>query len=186
MKKGSGHKTFYRELESSLYGSTAAQRQTWAKTILQNGIEIIELAELLKAERRIAVRFLWFLTEVGMLAPDKLFNALPFLLDYCKSQPADYQQSFVSYWLIAGIPTEQETSAINLCFEWLMAAKTNSTIKTRCIWLLQRLAKKYPDLKNELTLCILAQKDKYSQDFERRAIKILKELEAEQNDRQIS
>lgn len=120
---------------------------------------------------------MWFLTEIGMLDPDKLFESLPFLLKLCDQLDPVYKQSFASYWLIAGIPKVQETQAIDLCFEWLISADTNVTIKSRAIWVLLKLTKKYPELKNELKLCIKDQMDKYSKEFEKRAIKILKELE---------
>lgn len=165
-------------LADKLLGSTMQQRKDWAQTLIKNNIDLKDLFPLLQHEHKIAIRFLWFLTEVGALDPQRLHNTLPALYAHCESLNPKYQQSFVSYWLIAGIPPEQEVVAVERCFSWLRSAATNTTIKSRCMWLLQRLIPKYPDLKNELRLSIEKQGGKYSQDFEKRANKILKELEA--------
>ncbi|MBL7931001.1 MAG: hypothetical protein JNL60_03810 [Bacteroidia bacterium] len=171
------YSAFFKELQSTLVKSNAELRKKWASTIVEKDIDLKKLSELLKAERKTAIRFLWFLTEIGMMNPDKLFEALPFLLTRCDKLDPAYKQSFASYWLIAGIPKEQEARAIDLCFGWLVSANTNVTIKSRAIWVLLKLAKKYPELKNELKLCIKDQMNKYSKDFEKRAVKVLKQLE---------
>lgn len=174
----SSYSAFYKELQALLISSDASQRKKWATSIVEKDIDLEELSDLLKEEKKIAIRFLWFLTEIGMIDPDKLFEFLPFLLKLCDQLDPAYKQSFASYWLIAGIPKTQEPKAIDLCFDWLMSADTNITIKSRSIWVLQKLCKKYPELKNELKLCIKHQMDKYSKDFEKRAVKILTELES--------
>lgn len=168
---------FYHELESSLAASTGEQRKKWAITIIENNITIKELSGLLKCEQKIATRFLWMLSDIGILNSDKLLAELPFLLDFCSELKDIDQTCFASLWHYSGVPPENESKAIDLLFQWIQSGHTNVSIKARAIWVLQKLTKKYPELKNELKLCLQDQMDKYSKDFKKRAVKILAELE---------
>lgn len=169
--------TFYEELESFLPTSTAAQRKKWVTTILENEIAIKDLSELLKGDPKIATRFLWLLSELGELSPNALFKELPFLLDLSDELDPKYKTSFANYWLIAGVPTENEGKAIDVLFQWLLSTEINVTIKSRSFLVLFKLTKKYPELKNELKLCLMDQMDKYTDDFKKRAGKLLIKLE---------
>ncbi|HMG14135.1 MAG TPA: hypothetical protein VK590_01740 [Saprospiraceae bacterium] len=164
---------FYKELESFLPTSSAEIRRIWATTIIEKDIDIKELSQLLKGEQKIATRFLWLLSEIGTFNQKKLLDILPFLLDLSDHLDPNYKNSFASFWRIVGVPLENEGIAIDLLFQWLLSPHTNVTIKTRSLFVLYKLTKKYPELKNELKLCLEDLKDKYSKDFEKRANKIL-------------
>ena len=71
---------------------------------------------------------------------------------------------------------QNEARAIDLLFSWLQSANTNVTTKSRALLVLFRLTKKYPELRNELKICIEEQMDRYTVDFAKRAKKILNEL----------
>lgn len=171
------HTEFYEELESSLATSSGESRNVWVKTILENNVKLKDLSGLLLCDKKIATRFLWLLSEVGIANPDKLFAELPYLLDFFEPLNPEYKKSLASYWLIAGIPPENESRAIDLLFHWLLSNDTNITIKSRAALGLYELTKKYPELLNELKLCLTDQMDKYSKDFQKRAAKILTALE---------
>jgi len=168
---------FYKELETSLPSSSGESRKKWVATIVEKDIEIKDLSNLLKCEHKIATRFQWLLSEIGIENPNKLFSALPFLLEFSENLTPVYQQSFANYWLIAGVPPENEGKAIDLSFQWLLSPETNVTIKSRSILVLFNLTRKYPELKSELKLCLKDQMGKYTKDFEKRASKILMKLE---------
>ena len=176
MKVNFSYTEFYQELESSLPASTAEQRKMWAATIVAQDIDIKNLSELLKREQKIASRFLWLLSEIGELNPNKLFNEIPFLWYLCNHHKPDYKTSFATYWLIAGVPSEMEGKAITLLFQWLLSAETNVTTKSRAILVLFKLTKKYPELESELKLCLKDQIDKHSIDFQKRTAKILTKI----------
>lgn len=177
MKVVFSYAKFCKELELSLPASTAEQRNILATTIIENNLHIKDLSGLLRCEHKVASRFLWLLSETGALSPDKLLAELPFLFTlYDELKPA-YRTSFASYWLIAGVPPENESRAIDVLFQWLLSADTNVTIKSRSVLVLFQLTKKYPELKNELKICLEDQMDRYSKDFEKRATKILKQIE---------
>ena len=166
----------YRELESSLPKSTEEQRKVWAEIIIEQHIDLEEFAGLLHAEKKTATRFLWMLSRVGLTRPKKLFDALPFLLEFSEDLDPYYRTSFANFWLIAGVPPENEGKVITICFGWLLSPETNVTIKARAMLVLFKLTGKYPELKNELKLSLADQKDTYSKDFQKRAEKILRQL----------
>lgn len=145
----------------------------WAAKIIEKDIDIKDLSKLLELEHKIASRFLWLLGGIGMANPNKLFNELPFLLDLSNRLDPVYQTSFANFWLIAGVPPENEGVAIDLLFKWLLSKDTNVTIKSRSLSVLFKLTTKYPELKNELRLCLEDQMDKHSYEFKKKATKIL-------------
>lgn len=167
---------FYRELEASLAASTGEQRKMWATRIIRDDLEIKELAGLLTGEQKVATRFLWLLSDVGILAPEKLLSELPFLFQFCTNLNPVYKNSFASFWMYAGVPVENEGEAIDLLFRILLSNDTTVTIKSRGLFVLAKLAKKYPELKPELKICLEEQMDKYSADFRKRAAKLLTEI----------
>jgi hypothetical protein len=177
MKRAFSTTEFYRELEIYLGSSSGEKRKRWARAIIERNVDIKDLCKLLNGDQKIAIRFLWLLTEIGIFHPKILLAELPFLLATCEPLHPFHQKSFVSFWLIAGVPMENEGKAISLLFEWLLSAHTNVTTKSRSMLVLFTLSNKYPELKNELTLCLKEVKDKYTKDFAKRTNKLLQKLE---------
>lgn len=167
----------YKELKFSLATSTGEKRKIWAVIIIEKNIDIKCFSKLLKCEQKIAIRFLWLLSDIGILNPNKLLVELPFLFDLCKDLNPLYKTSFASFWMYCGVPKENEGNAIDLLFDFLLSNDTNVTIKSRALFVLFKLTKKYPEIKNELILCINDQIDKHSIDFKKRAAKILNEID---------
>ncbi len=165
---------FYDELKSALPKSTTQERKIWASIIIQSEFDIKALSKLLLCKKEIASRFLWLLSEIGEINADKLHQELPFLFELNKTdKPLNFQTSFATFWLIAGVPHENEALAIDLLFGWLQSPNINVTTKSRSLFVLVNLTKKYPALKNELKLCLEDQMDKNTKDFNRRAKKVL-------------
>ncbi len=163
---------FYQELETLLPASSMAQRKLWVTTIVEQDIVMKSLSDLLKGDKKIAIRFLWLISEIGMEHPEKLLKELPYLFLISDQLKPEYKTSFANYWLIAGVPIENEGEAIDLLFQWLVSPETNVTIKARSFMVLYQLTQKYPELKNELKLSLEDQMDKYTISFKRRAEKI--------------
>ena len=132
---------------------------------------------MLKCEEKTAIRFLWMLSDVAVLNPNRLFIELPFLLNLCNELNPVYKTSFASYWLYAGVPLINEGEAIDLLFQWLLSPDINVTVKARTFLVLFKLTKKYPEIKNELAFCLKDQMDKHTNEFKKRASKILKQIE---------
>ena len=164
---------FLEELKSSLHKSSYEQRKMWAIYILEKNIDLKELAELLKYEKEIATKFLWMLSDIGILSPNRLLSELPYLLTLCNTLNQDYKTYFASYWIYVGVPSENEGEAIDLLFQFIVSPKTNITVKSRSALVLFNLTKKHPELKNELRYSLKDQLNKYSKDFDKRIAKIL-------------
>lgn len=165
---------FLEELKSFLPNSSYEQRKKWAIFIIENNVDLKELSVLIKCENKISTKFLWMLSDIAILKPNKLFIDLPYLLKLCNSVNPDYTTSFASFWLYVGVPEENEGEAIDLLFQFLVSPKVNVTIKSRSIFVLLNLSKKYPELKNELSYTLKDQLNKYSKDFDKRVAKVLK------------
>lgn len=163
-------------LKHSLSKSTGVQRKEWATEIIEKEIVIRDLFELVNEEQKTASRFLWLLSDIGILNPEKLKSELPHLLVICKKQKPEYKISFASFWLYSGVPTENEGEAIDLLFGWVLSSDVNVTIKSRALLVLFKLCEKHPEIKNELELCLNDQLDKHSNDFKKRANKLLNKL----------
>lgn len=168
---------FYKELAASLAGSSSEQRRIWAAAIVEKNMDIKGFSNLLSCDPKTATRFLWLLSDIGISHPAKLLAALPYLFEVCKQHHRVYLSSFASFWMYVGVPPENEGEAIDLLFQLLVSNETNVTNKSRALFVLFELTKKYPELKNELRAAILDQQDKYSADFKKRAVKILKTIE---------
>lgn len=177
MNSDFSYDAFYKELQAELPTSSAAKRRIWATTIIEEDVDLTKLSKLVTGEQKIATRFLWLLSEIGTFDPNTLLKVLPFLLDLSESLNPVYKQSFASFWHIVGVPIENEGRAIDLLFQLLLSGDTNVTIKSRSLLVLFKLTKKYPELKNELKLCLEDQLGKYSVDFDKRVTKILKAIE---------
>ena len=168
---------FYNKLETSLPTSTVDIRNKWVSEIIENKIEIKDLSKLLWSGKRVSTRFLWLLSEIGMMNPDILHKELPFLLQLGDEiSHFDFKKSFASFWLISGVPLKNESQAIDLLFNWIQSVSTDVTTKSRALLVLFELTKKYPELKNELRICLADQIIKEQNGFTKRAKKIMDQL----------
>lgn len=165
---------FHNELKISLPKSTALERKKWASIIIQEQFKIHSFIDLLKGQKKTALRFQWLLTEIGLLNSSFLYKELPFLLEQSDEiNQIDFKVAFATYWSISGIPPQNEAKAIDLLFNWLICPITNITIKSRSLSALLKLTKKYPDLEYELKVCMEDQMDKNTNSFQLKLEKIL-------------
>lgn len=171
---------FINTLKQSLKSSTLQQRMLWIAQIVDEGMDIKQLCNLfLYEDRTTALRFSWFLSEIGLYKPTALLDILPYLFELReKTSIKDFTYSFVKYWRIAGVPQENKGDAINLLFDWLIDPATSVSVKTHSMEVLFGLTKEFPDLKNELITCIEDQVDKTKVSFGIKAKGILRELKS--------
>lgn len=167
---------FYLELKSSLSSSTDEQRKLWTLTIISENISITSLAPLLSSGGKTSSHFLWLASDVAIQNPKRFLVELPALFDFIEQNHSSYLSSFASWWHYCGVPVENEAKAVDYLFKWFLSGKTSVHIKTRALWVLVELSKKYPELKHELKICLGEEMDKYSAEFRKRAVKILAQL----------
>ncbi|MEZ5016191.1 MAG: hypothetical protein R2800_04010 [Flavipsychrobacter sp.] len=145
----------YQELKAQLKTSTGTQRTAWARYIVEHNINLKALTPLLQEEEKTAMRMAWLLSDVGLCDKEKLFDVLPCLFSIRTTCVAPgFEQQFAKYWRIAGIPEEDKGLAIDYMFQWLVAPEESTHIKTVSLEVLYQVTKEYPELKNELQLCL--------------------------------
>jgi hypothetical protein len=74
------------------------------------------------------------------------------------------------------IPERFQGDVMNICFAYVTDPQEKPAIKTFSLTVLQKFARQYPEIKNELKVIIESQWDNESAAFRSRAKKILKEL----------
>lgn len=174
---GKNINNIYHDLRLHLAGSTFANRRYWAGQIADNDIDLEALLPLLFADRKTAYRFSWLLSDIGEAAPEKLFKVLPYI--FSKRHEVDvpeFEQQFVKYWRICGVPEEDKGISIDMMFRWLTDPATTVHIKTISLTMLYKLTKEYPELKNELRLCLETEAEHNSVSFKKKAKEILNKL----------
>ncbi len=147
--------SIYQELQAQLPTSDGADRRRWAKQIIVQGADLKELCQLVFEEKKTATRFSWLLSDVGIEDAKQLFDVLPYLFaQRDKTDIPNFEQQFAKYWRICGIPEDDKGTAIDLMFQWLTDPHVSTHIKTVSLDVLRELIKEYPELKNELQLCL--------------------------------
>ncbi|MDG1334237.1 MAG: hypothetical protein P8P74_18025 [Crocinitomicaceae bacterium] len=173
----SKHIIYFEKLKVDLPESSAADRRTLAAQLVDEKISIKSLSDLLFEDVKIASRFLWLLTDIAEIDSEKLKKDLVHLFDLCQTlDQIRLEPSFANYWLICGVPEEKEAEYIDFLFEWLSSNESNITTKSRSMFVLQNLARKYPDLRIELKTRIHEQLDRNTDSFRIRAKKVLAQL----------
>lgn len=177
MTKKGNFPAFVEELRQFLPTSTSAQRDVWAQRIVENDWKICDLSCLLQENPKTATRFLWLLTQIGHISPEKLRPELPYLFAVCETIDASYLPSFATFWSVVGVPEEQEGRAVDVLFDVIRNPKTTVTIKSRALSALAKLITKYPELQNEWRSCLEEQQHLHSATYQKRVRKWLMESE---------
>ncbi len=155
-------------LEDGLASSSAADRKAWAQDIIQNDIHLPDLFPLLEKKYTVRSRFIWLLSDIGEADPLRLRKALPAL--YTLSQKIQYtplDEAFARYWLLAGVPLEQEGLAIDRMFQLLQGYTVNVSIKFNAHRVLENMIAKYPELRDEWLLALEDQLGKHTENFDK-------------------
>jgi len=74
------------------------------------------------------------------------------------------------------IPEKLEGEIVDKLFDWLIDPKISVSTKNNCLFALENLCTKYPELKAELITCINDQKELNTRSFQKRADKVLANL----------
>ena len=165
------------KLKQHLPKSNDADRKAWAQEIVHDQVVLEELIPLIHDKKSIASRFMWLLSDVGELQPQKLLEILPHILELSKQNiDLNFPHSLSRYWFIAGVPEQNEVEAIELLFHWLNSPKSNVMLKSTSMMVLDGLVKKHPDLKNEFKSILENQLDRNTDSFKKRALKIYRAL----------
>lgn len=170
-------KKLFHELKILLPNSSGRERFKWAQTIVQQEIDLVRLAGLLEDEYQVSSRFLWLLSEIGLLDPEKLHDFLPTVLKKIRqTNHKNVEASLAKFWLLSGVPPQNESEAITLLFTWIQSNQVNVTGKSRSMQVLYKLSKKYPELTTELKSCLEYQVDKHSTNYQKKVKNLLVQI----------
>jgi hypothetical protein len=165
-----------KEIRLNIGSSSSRYREQLATQILADGIPLQELIDLLLEEHPVSTRFSWLLGDISTQSPDKskeilqaCFGILP------QVRIKNFDRTLAKQAMICGpdLPENLEGEIVHKLFDWLIDPTTSVSTKNHCLFALENLCKKYPELKAELITCINDQKVLYSKDFQRRADKVL-------------
>ncbi|MCB0737880.1 MAG: hypothetical protein KDC92_10235 [Bacteroidetes bacterium] len=166
-----------KQLKLELPQGHAEKRKHFAKLICEQQIDLNDLLPLAFENETVASRFFWLLSDVGEIDARKLVVFLPKLFSIRKE--TTYQNiphSFSRYWNLYGIPQENEAEAIENLFAWLVDSSSEVSVKVHAMRALFKLTKKHDGIRNELAATINRELGKSTQQFDKVASSILKEL----------
>jgi len=170
-------------LEELLFDSSKicilrASEAVFADTGLIEEMYKFALSERPKYARR-AVRVLNIVAEhgPGYLNPflSEILNKIPKLKD------DSLRSNFLRIFTIIPLPDDEDFIGLltQLCFDYLKMQFEKAGVKVYCIDILYRVSQSIPELKHELVLTIMQQKQYDSTAFRSRGTKILKKLRKE-------
>jgi hypothetical protein len=166
---------FKQQLSVSLReDDTDANRRRWAAYIAENKIELVRIADLIHAERFIAMRFMWMVGGLCETSPETVFPAIPyFFSERQRVQILNYHSSLARMFQLVGIPADMEGEAVDAMLIWLQSREENVTTKTRALSALQKLGVKYPELNREIRVILESLLGTHTTTFDRKIRKIL-------------
>ncbi|MEM7552405.1 MAG: hypothetical protein AAF363_22165 [Bacteroidota bacterium] len=120
------------------------------------GDDAVRFEKLLKLftgnEYRLCQRSAWVLSKCYDLNPKLVEPFVPRLIENLKSHDLHdaVKRNTVRVLQFMPIPEESELTLMDVCFRYLSTVKEAVAIKVFSMTVLAKLAKKYPDIKNEL------------------------------------
>jgi hypothetical protein len=127
---------------------------------------------------RITQRAAWPLSHCVEKHPHLLDKYLTTLLDQLeKPHHNAVTRNIIRLLQFADIPDNEAGRVMNLCFDRLMQAGEPVANKAFSLTVLANLAKRYPEIKNEILLCIETQLPNASPGFRARAKQVRRQLE---------
>jgi hypothetical protein len=157
--------------------NTGQRRAEWAEYIIKNNIPLSDLIGLLDFEKPVPMRFIWLVGDLCERQPQIIHSSITtFYARRNEMKFPNFDRSLAKIFWLSGIPDEIEGEAADEMFKWMLDPKISVSTKNYSLFALYNLSKKHPELKNELKIVIEDQLNKNSTSFEKRAKKILAEL----------
>ena len=145
--------------------------------IINEGIDIQDLQDLILDERKTAMHFSWMLGGICMTHPQNLNGSLIYFFEKRHEVKfVNFDRSLAKFFLYSGIPSEIEGKVIDVLLSWLDMSGISVSTKCYAMQCLVKVVKKYPELRKELILIIENQLGKNSISFDKLALKIVDQL----------
>lgn len=164
----------YNELLSELPKSNQATRIELAQIIVNEQHDILYLSNILFEDSKVALRFLWLLSDIAEYDATFLFPSLSSLFALRHQNPSvDISEAFPKYWNLCGFPKKDKGVALDLILKLIDSNKINATIKSRSLDALTKLYQEYPEVKNEVISILENQRGKNLPSFEKKIDRVL-------------
>ncbi len=147
---------------------------------------VLESPELMDAlmecffskELRLCQRASWPIMHIGIAQPDLIRPHLEEMIRRLPNAQHDAQiRNTVRILEETGVPESMEGEAFELCFQYLLDMKRATAIRAFSLTVLEQIANKHPELKDELISELQFQKNHGSVGFKNRARKVLGRLQ---------
>lgn len=129
-------------------------------------------------DKKLVQRSAWPLSYIVIAHPQLIQKHYSKLFRYLQKQGLHdaVKRNSIRFLQDIAIPEKYHGDVMNLCFTYITDPKEKPAVKAFSLTVLQKLARQYPDIKNELKVVIESQWENESAAFRSRAKKILKEL----------
>lgn len=151
----------------------------WAGADPERIAQLVEL--FLHGEYRVVQRAAWVLSYVGEKHPELIRPHLPAMVDRMGHAgiPVAVKRNVVRMLRDMPVPEELQGPVMNYCFQFLEDPKETVAVKAFSMAILGRLAKIYPDIRNEIVMLIEDHlREGATPGIRSRGIRTLKELGA--------
>ena len=168
-----------KEIIRNIGTSNSTYRTVLARRILDDNTALSQLMDILLEEHPVSTRFSWLLGDIGEQNPEKSGEILMScfkILPQVRIKNFDRTLSKQAMLCAPKFPEAIEGELVTKLFDWLMDPKTSVSTKNHCLFALEKLCKKYPELKEEFSLSVRDQLELNTKDFRKRAEKVLARL----------
>lgn len=168
-----------KEIIQNIGTSMSSYRTALAKRIIDDEIPLTGLMDILLEEHPTSTRFSWLLGDISDQHPEKsreiLIGCFEILPDI---RIKNFDRTIAKQAMICGhnIPEDLEGEMVDKLFDWLMDPKISVSTKNNCLFALEKICEKYPELKEELIASVNDQLDLNTKNFRTRAEKLLARL----------
>lgn len=149
-----------------------------AKAIGNNTAEFKKIIDILYHEKApLPQRASWLLAVINDKHPELLESYLPlFIATLPKFTIAAIKRNIMLVLASHQIPKKLQGKVVNLCFKLMLSRDEKVVVKVYAMQTIFNIAKKHPELQNELKAAIENQLPKTTASFHARARNILKKL----------
>ena len=136
-----------------LGGADMANRQMLAKELIDDDVDLFSLGKACLEERTLRLKYLWFLTEVGLIDASKLNKLITPVFRLCQEMKIEKTEAtFANYWLICPLVGDDVTFYLDELLKWATDPKYNATTKLRSNKVLENIGHRFPELQREIQL----------------------------------
>lgn len=170
-----------KEIIENIGSSFAVYRIALAKKILKQKIPLSYLFPILYLEHPISTRFSWLLGEISILDSNATKEIIiEGFKNFDRIQILNFDRTLAKQCLLCGndLPKKIEGEIVDRLFYWLNTPGISVATKYYSMYALFHLCRKYPDLKNELMVSLVAQAPLNTEMFKKHAIKLQVKLKS--------